>query len=72
MLEFFTGSDACFSDNHTKLVLWHLGQVGPTKFDSVKKVKKLFYGNDLSFWSYLARMRLKFCLGTENPASGPA
>ena len=32
-------TEADFSDDQIKLK-WHLGQVGPTKFDSFKKGKK--------------------------------
>ena len=63
------GPEASFSDDQTKLT-WHLGQVGPTKFDSFKKGKNLLLGNRLAFWSKLTQMPLKLCLGTEKPASG--
>ena len=59
--------EAGFSGNQTKLK-WNLGQVGTTKFDSLKDEKILFLGNELAFWSYLAQVPLKFCLGTEQPA----
>ena len=34
-------TEASFSDDQTKLK-WHLGQVGPTKFDSFRNRKKFF------------------------------
>ena len=47
-LAIFGTSEAVFETTLTKLK-WHLGQVGPTKFDSLKKKKKIIYGKELSF-----------------------
>ena len=45
--------EASFSDDQTVLK-WHLGQVGPTKFDSFSNWKKFsVYGNELAFWVLL-------------------
>ena len=61
-------SEAGFSNDQTKLK-WQLGQLGPTKLDSLKKRKNLLNGNELSFWFYSAQVPNKFCLGTVKQAS---
>ena len=55
-------SEAGLLMGQTKLK-WHLGQVGPKKFESL--VMKQFFLLYLTFWSYLAQVPLKFCLSLQ-------